>query len=228
MTERFNMIGAALAALLPPRRGAKVRSSLLLAVGAELLEIGPQVVGLGLAPQPDEHHLGAGDLGLRVLDVVLEGRLVPGEAGALVGARIAVAVDGARLAPVERIERRADLVLGPFADRVAGDALLEHDLAGGGIAGERGAGGEHGNAGGRGNDRLHHQVHPLLSDLGRRGVLPAQCGCVPNALWSRASWVSKCRENQASSRAARSVSSTRPARSKVSMSSRISSSRRSW
>jgi hypothetical protein len=48
----------------------------------------PKIVDLFLVLDAGERHLGAGNLRLRVLDVVLELSLVPGDAGILVGVRI--------------------------------------------------------------------------------------------------------------------------------------------
>ena len=80
---------------MPGAAGLPV-TSLLLAVGRELVEEIPQVAGLLLALDADEHHLGAGDLGLRILDVFLERRLAPGDPGILVGGTIVVAFDSPR------------------------------------------------------------------------------------------------------------------------------------
>ncbi len=73
---------------------------LLLAVGVELLEERDQIIGLLLVLQPGVDHLGAGDFRLWILDVLSEGRLVPGDAGILVGGRICVAGYAARLRPI--------------------------------------------------------------------------------------------------------------------------------
>src|SRR5579863_8633447 len=63
----------------------------LFAVGAELLEIGDDVVDVGLRGEPGERHLGAGDLAARVLEIFLQRRLIPGEAGILVGVAVGIA-----------------------------------------------------------------------------------------------------------------------------------------
>src|SRR5882672_11245116 len=98
---------------------------LLLAVRAELLEIGPQIAGLLLVLDAGEDHLGIGDLGARILDVIFESRLAPDDAGILVGLGIAVAGDVAGMAAIEAVELGADQVLGALADAVAGQAFLE-------------------------------------------------------------------------------------------------------
>src|ERR1700716_3681516 len=98
---------------------------------------GPEIVDLFLVLDAGERHLGAGNLRLRVLDVVLELSLVPGDAGILVGVRIGIMRRGTGLAAVEPVELRADLVLGACADRVAGHAFVERCLAGGGVLRQR-------------------------------------------------------------------------------------------
>src|SRR5262249_56721778 len=91
----------------------------------ELAEIGPQVAGLLFVLDAGEEHLGAGDLGARVLDVVLEGRLAPGDARILVGVAVIVARGRSRLAAVDAVQLLADPLLRALADLVAGHALLE-------------------------------------------------------------------------------------------------------
>src|SRR6202011_1322508 len=103
---------------------------LCLAVLVELRNIGPEVVDLFLVLDAGKRHLGAGDLRLGVLDVFLELRLVPGDARILVGVGVGIIRRGAGLAAVEPVQLRADLVLGAFADRVAGQAFVERGLAG--------------------------------------------------------------------------------------------------
>src|SRR5262249_6030408 len=98
---------------------------LLLAAGVELLEIGPQVTGFLLVLEAGKHHFGTGNPRLRILDVVLEGRLVPHDARGFVCVSVIEAFDTASLAAVEAIEFGTDLVLGPFANRMAGNAFLK-------------------------------------------------------------------------------------------------------
>src|SRR5262245_35226790 len=62
--------------MIPHRRP----SLLLPAFRVELLEVGPQVLRLGLVLDAGEHHLGSGNLGLRVLDGVEELRVSPDDA----------------------------------------------------------------------------------------------------------------------------------------------------
>src|SRR3954447_7482599 len=102
-----------------------------LAVLAVLREERPEVVGLFLVLDAGEHHLGAGNLRLRLLDVFEELVLAPGNAGILVGIRIGIAFGGAGLAAVDAVQLRLDLVLGAFANRMAGQAFVERGLAGG-------------------------------------------------------------------------------------------------
>ena len=80
-----------------------------------------------------ERHLGARDLGLRVLDVLGKGRFVPGDARILVGIGVVVARDRSRLAADQAIQFRADAVLGGGADLMTGAALVEDLLAGFGV-----------------------------------------------------------------------------------------------
>src|SRR5207247_1961599 len=96
-----------------------------LAVLVEGGEVGPEIVGFGFVLDAGKGHLGAGNLGLRVLDVFEELILAPGDAGILVRVGITVVGRRSRLAAVNPVELGADLVLGAFADRVAGQALVE-------------------------------------------------------------------------------------------------------
>ena len=109
------------------------RELLRLAVLVVLREERPEVAGFLLVLDPGEHHFGAGDLGLGILDVVLEGGFIPGDAGILVGLGIGIALRGAGFAAFQPVEFRADLVFGAFADCVAGQALVEGGFAGGDI-----------------------------------------------------------------------------------------------
>src|SRR5687768_13308427 len=122
------MDNASSAALMQIKRPSR---SLLLAARVELLEVGPEAGDLVLVLDPGEHHLGAFDLGARVLDVLAERRVVPGDAGILVRIGVVVALDGAGLAAFQAVEQRADLVLGILSDCMAGQALLERVLPGG-------------------------------------------------------------------------------------------------
>src|SRR5581483_4603214 len=116
------------------RRAAGAASALLLlAVLVELRDVGPEVATFLLVLDAGEHHLGAGNFGLRVRDVFEELILVPGDAGALVGVGIVEPFDCAGLAAVEPVEHRPDFVLGAFTDRMTGEALLEGVLAGGDV-----------------------------------------------------------------------------------------------
>src|ERR1044072_3121797 len=110
---------------------------LLVALGVELLEVGPQVRALLLVLDAGEHHLGPRNLGAWIGDVFGERLVVPGDAGVLVRFGVIVTLDGAGLAPIEPVEHRADLVLGVRTNRVAGQALLERGFAGAKILRER-------------------------------------------------------------------------------------------
>jgi hypothetical protein len=111
--------------------------SFLFSVGIELREIGPQVLGLLLVLDAGKNHLGAGNLGPRILDVVEKRGFVPGERSVLVRVAVVEAFGRAGFAARKPIELRAYLVLRVFADGMAGRALSERLLAGGDILPER-------------------------------------------------------------------------------------------
>src|SRR5262245_17598510 len=67
----------------------------LLAVSAELAEVGPKVLDLLGVAHARKGHAGAGDLLHRVADVLLEQGLVPGDPGVLDRVRIVIALEGA-------------------------------------------------------------------------------------------------------------------------------------
>src|SRR5439155_9752212 len=118
-------------------RAEPLTTSLRLAVLVERGDIGPEIVGLLLVLDAGEHHLGAGNLALRILDVFEEHILAPGDAGVLVGVRIGIALHSARLAAVEPVQNGAYLVLGTVADRMAGQAFVERGFAGGSVLRQR-------------------------------------------------------------------------------------------
>src|SRR5215813_1574110 len=126
-------------------RDDNARNLFGLAVWRVLLEVSPKIADLLFVLDAGKHHLGARDFCARVADIFLERRLVPGEAGILVGLGIVVALGGARLAAIDPVELRADLVLGIGTDAVARQAFLERVFAGGGVLRRRnsGRGGEH-------------------------------------------------------------------------------------
>src|SRR6267142_4228930 len=121
----------------PGTSAAPTGASLLLSVLVVLREKRPEVAGFLLVLDAGEHHFGAGNLRLGVLDVVLELGLVPGDAGILVGIRVGITLRRAGVAAVEPVELGADLVLGAFADRVTGHAFIERSLAGRDVLRER-------------------------------------------------------------------------------------------
>src|SRR5262249_10272897 len=93
-------------------------------VRTELLEIGPEVAGFFFVLDAGENHLGIGNLGARILDVFLEGCLIPSDTGILVGVGVVELGDRAGMTAVKPVEHGADLVFCPFTDRMAGEALL--------------------------------------------------------------------------------------------------------
>src|SRR5262245_54864358 len=97
--------------------GVGISASLLLAVRRELAEVDPQVGNFLFILDAGEGHLGAGYLGHRIDDVVLECRLAPDDLGLLIGLAIIVALDGAGLAAFKPVQHWPDLVLGVLADR---------------------------------------------------------------------------------------------------------------
>lgn len=78
-----------------------------------------QVVPVLALLEAAKGHLGAGDVLLGVLEVLEQRLLLPGDALALVGVGVGVAVDGARLAAEQPVQRGADLVAAAGLDRVA-------------------------------------------------------------------------------------------------------------
>lgn len=78
-----------------------------------------EVVPVLVLLETAERHLGAGDELFGVLEVVEEGVLGPGDALLLVGVGVGEAVDGARLAAEEAVERGADLVAAALLEGVA-------------------------------------------------------------------------------------------------------------
>src|SRR4029077_18241923 len=99
----------------------------------ELRDVGPEVAPLLLVLDAWENHLGAWDFGSRVRNVFEEHVLAPGDAGVLVGIRVAVIRGGTGFAAVDPVQLRTDLVLGAVADRVTGKALLERGFTGGDV-----------------------------------------------------------------------------------------------
>jgi hypothetical protein len=50
-----------------------------------LLEISDDIVDIVIVRQPRENHLGARNLGAWILEIFLQGRFIPGDAGIFVG-----------------------------------------------------------------------------------------------------------------------------------------------
>src|SRR5260370_2493783 len=72
----------------PGTSPAPTGASLLLSVLVVLREKRPEVAGFLLVLDSGEYHLGTGNLSLRVLDVVFDLGLVPGDVGLLVVIRL--------------------------------------------------------------------------------------------------------------------------------------------
>ena len=96
----------------------------LLAVGSKLLEVSPQIPKL-LRVSDRQDHLRSGYLLLWVLQVFLENRVVPDNAGALIAIAVSVALDRARFPAIEAIELGTKLVLRRLADIVTGLTFSE-------------------------------------------------------------------------------------------------------
>jgi len=88
-------------------------------LSGRLLEVGNQVLAVLLLLETTKGHLGAGNVLLGVLEVSKEGVLLPGDALALVGVGVGVALDGAGLATKKTVQSRADLVGTALLDGVA-------------------------------------------------------------------------------------------------------------
>src|SRR5882757_6180301 len=106
------------------------RRLLLLAVSPEPLEVGPQILDFLRIAHARKGHAGARDFLHRSADVLLEHCLVPGDAGALHGVRIVVALERAGLAALDPIERRSELDLCAVPGVMAGQAPLAESRVG--------------------------------------------------------------------------------------------------
>lgn len=93
-----------------------------------VLQVGDQVSALVGLLQTSEHHLGAGDVLLGVLQVLEEGLLVPGDALGLVGVRVGEARSLASLATEQTAQVGSGLVLAASLHGVALRATLHKDL----------------------------------------------------------------------------------------------------
>src|SRR3954464_12913859 len=99
--------------------------SLLLSIGAELRQVGPQVAEFLVVFDPREEHGRAGDLAARVLDELGECLLGPSDAGAFETLAVVEVLDAAGLPAIETVKLRAELVFGIFADVMAQLAFPE-------------------------------------------------------------------------------------------------------
>src|SRR5450756_482824 len=121
-------------------RPGAIEPLLGLAVLVVLRDERPDIIDFLVFLDAGEGHLGAGNLGLGIPDVFLELGLVPGDAGILVGVRIGITLSRAGLAAVDPVQFGTHLVLGVFADGVAGQAFVERGLAGRDVLRQRGGG----------------------------------------------------------------------------------------
>jgi hypothetical protein len=123
-----------IAFLLFAQRGSARIScqSLLLffAIGPELFEIGPQIIGFLFVLNAGKNHLCPWNLGTRVLDVFLKCGFAPGDTGCLIGIAIVEPFDSAGLTPIKPVELGTDLVLRASSDRMAYHTFFKRLLAG--------------------------------------------------------------------------------------------------
>src|SRR6266851_3219665 len=92
----------------------------------ERMQIGDQVLDPLLVLDPGEDHFGAGDLGLRVLDVCRERRIVPSDTRVLVRIRIDVAFNRARFASEQAVEHRTNSIFRVIASLMTCLAYDKH------------------------------------------------------------------------------------------------------
>ena len=86
---------------------------------SRILEVGNKVLSFLVLLDTGEHHLGAGDVLLRVLKVREQGVLVPRNALVDVGGRVGVAIGLASLAAEQTVEVGSLLVCTALIDSVA-------------------------------------------------------------------------------------------------------------
>ena len=91
-----------------------------LAIRPVLLEISQQVADLLLILEAGVDHLGAGNFGLGILDVLTKRRLVPGQTRVLVGIGIVISRIRTRLSANDAVQNGADRVLRGLADLMTG------------------------------------------------------------------------------------------------------------
>jgi hypothetical protein len=128
--------------------------------GAELLEVGDDIGDVFVGRQAGKNHL-CPNHSLRVLQIGLEVRLSPGDAGSLVGFRVIVAGIGPGLSTDHAVENRADEVFGVLADLMADLAFRGEDFfAGPGVL--RGGGARRSNEQCPGNRRKTAPYSPPL------------------------------------------------------------------
>src|SRR5262245_33852694 len=104
---------------------------LFVALSPELLEVSPKVAGLFFVLYARKNHFGIRNLGSRILDVILECRLIPGDSGILVRVRIAVVGDRTGMSALKAVEHGSHVVCSPISECMAGQACLERLFAGG-------------------------------------------------------------------------------------------------
>src|SRR5688572_4229264 len=109
------------AALLSPLNG----SLLVRAVGVERLDVGDEIIALGLVLHARKYHLGAGHQRLGALEPLMQVGVVPLEARLLQSVRISEAFDRSGRTVEDAVQLRTNLVLSARSNRMAWRALRE-------------------------------------------------------------------------------------------------------
>src|SRR6516225_8238497 len=112
-----------------PNQGRSDALFLDVALGVVLLDVCPQVLNFLFVLDAGEDHLGAGNLGSGILDIIGEGFLVPHDARILVGVGIIESGSAGGMPAVETVELGTDQIGRAWPDLVADRAFLENDGA---------------------------------------------------------------------------------------------------
>jgi len=100
------------------------------AVGIKLLEISPEILRIRFVFDTHKHHGCAGNLRLRILDVVEELRFVPYDPRILICFRVFKIRNRSAMSSSQAIQYWTDLVLCFLANVMTGGALSELGLTG--------------------------------------------------------------------------------------------------
>jgi hypothetical protein len=96
-----------------------------IALGIELLEVSPNILGLLFILDSGKYHFGAWNSRSRIFDVFLKRLFVPCDAGILIGIGVAVIRRTSRVAAVEAVEFGSDTVRRARPGLVTRRALLK-------------------------------------------------------------------------------------------------------